>query len=466
MPRRRRSALLALAGLALLVSTEAGAQTQTPTPPPETPQPAPAPEKSPPAPYDPLQGMDPSGRIPKVPLPPDLPEPSRWRYIPEGRLKSGNVFERFLVSSFATPQIFYSDDVGIGGGIAITDIDFRSQRRQEFLGAFLSYTSEGQQRYRLLWRRWLHHQDLPEGGVILEERTWLAGVAGYEKTLSRRFFGIGPETREQDESSYADEFTELGLRSDFALPGPGGDWVASLGIRGAHHNLGPGHVSDIPTTDQAFPVDFAAGDAYTALTLTAGIRYDTRDSQHQPYRGWRVGILADAPVWQSTGDAGAVITWYASVAIPLPGLFHRGGDPREENPPTDTLAFGVQVETTLGTVPFYTLPTLGGTQTLRGYPPNRWTDDSAWHASAEYRFWVIPRGIAFTDILRIERIGFAIFAEAGAVAPSLEAFPDSPIRTSYGIGFRMALERAALFRADIGFSPEGLNLSIGFGLTF
>ena len=33
--------------------------------------------------------MDPSGRIPKVPLPEDLPNPERWRYIPEGRIMPG-----------------------------------------------------------------------------------------------------------------------------------------------------------------------------------------------------------------------------------------------------------------------------------------------------------------------------------------------------------------------------------------
>ncbi|MGH2394872.1 MAG: hypothetical protein ACRDGH_15520, partial [Candidatus Limnocylindria bacterium] len=57
--------------------------------------------------HDPLQGMEPSGRIPKVPLPDDLPNPERWRYLPEGRIKPGNVFERFLVSSFVAPQFFY-----------------------------------------------------------------------------------------------------------------------------------------------------------------------------------------------------------------------------------------------------------------------------------------------------------------------------------------------------------------------
>jgi len=416
--------------------------------------------------YHPLLGMDPSGRIPKMPLPEDLPNPQRWRYVPEGRLKPGNLFERLLVSSFIVPQFFFEEDVGVGAGIALTDIDFRDQRRREFLGAFLTYTTEGQQKYRLIWRRWLNHRNLPEGGVVFEERSWLAGVAGYEKTLTRRFFGLGPDTREGDETSYTDELWELGLRGDLALPQPGGDWVASWGIRGAHHNLGPGHVSGVPTTDQVFPDLFAAADAYTALTLTGGLRWDTRDSQHQPYRGWRVGVAVEAPVWQDTGSSGAVFTGYGSVTIPMPPLFHAGGDPGEENPPTDTLSFGVQVETTVGTVPYYTLPSLGGTQTLRGYIQNRFTDDSAWHAVAEYRLWVIPRGIAFTDVLRIERLGLALFVEAGTVAGSLGQLADATVHTSYGAGFRMGLERAATFRVDVGFSNEGPNISAGFGLSF
>src|SRR6185295_12836474 len=128
--------------------------------------------------YDPYLGMDASGRIPKIPLPEDLPEPTRWRYIPEGRIMPGNMFERLFVSSFVSPQIFFQEDVGLGGGIAITDIDFREQRRREFLGAFLTYTTEGQERYRLVWRRWLHHREIPDGGVAVEERSFLAAAGG------------------------------------------------------------------------------------------------------------------------------------------------------------------------------------------------------------------------------------------------------------------------------------------------
>jgi hypothetical protein len=416
--------------------------------------------------YDPLLGMEPSGRIPKVALPPDLPEPARWRYIPEGRILPGNVFQRLLVSSFITPQVFFEQDVGFGGGIALTDIDFRSQRRREFLGAFLTQTTEGQERYRLVWRRWIHHLDLPSGGVAVEERSFVGGAGGYQRTLTRRFFGLGPDTRPGAESSFTDEVEDLALGADLALPGPGSDWVLTVGGRGVHHNLAGGRVSGVPSTDRAFPDLFRQGDGRTEGWATVGLRYDTRDSQHQPYSGWRVGVVADAAPLQSDGSAGAVASTYANVVFRVPPLFHHGGDPEEENPPTDTIAFGAHVDTTLGDLPFYDRPSLGGANTLRGYIANRFTDDSAWHAVAEYRFWVIPRGFRLTRTIRIERVGLALFGEAGTVAGSLVDLPSARIHTSYGVGLRVALERLAVFRADLGFSGEGTNLTIAFGLSF
>ncbi len=416
--------------------------------------------------HDPLQGMEPSGRIPKVPLPDDLPNPERWRYLPEGRIKPGNVFERFLVSSFVAPQFFYEQDIGAGAGIALTDIDFRNERRREFLGAFFSYTTEGQQKYRLIWRRWLHHRNLPEGGVLVEERSRIDAFGGYEKSLTRRFFGLGPDTHARDETSYTDEVTDLGARGELAWPQAGGDWVASVGARGEHHNLAPGRVSGQPTTDAVFPDLFAGGDGVTSLSLSAGLRYDTRDSQHQPHVGWQVGVVVDAPLWQSTGDTGAVATGYANLALPLPPLFHRGGDDREEHPPTDTLALGLMVQASAGNLPFYERPSLGGSETLRGYIANRFTDNSSWHAVAEYRFWVVPRGFALTDTIRVERIGMALFYEAGTVADGLDDLPSARVHTSYGAGLRFSLERTAMFRADVGFSKEDVNVTVGFGLPF
>ena len=117
-------------------------------------------------------------------------------------------------------------------------------------------------------------------------------------------------------------------------------------------------------------------------------------------------------------------------------------------------------------MPFYLLPTLGGTRTLRGFVDGRWRDRAAWQAAAEYRFWVIPRGIPITRNIRIERLGLALFYEVGAVASDVGAIFHSRVAQSYGFGFRVGLERAAIFRLDLGFSDDGLNFAAGFGLSF
>jgi hemolysin activation/secretion protein len=124
------------------------------------------------------------------------------------------------------------------------------------------------------------------------------------------------------------------------------------------------------------------------------------------------------------------------------------------------------VQATAGDLPYFSRPSLGGSHTLRGYIQNRFTDNSSWHAVAEYRFAIIPRGFALTDTIRIERVGLAPFFEAGTVAARLDKLPDARVHTSYGVGLRFSLERTAVFRADVGFSEEGVNFTVGFGLSF
>lgn len=418
--------------------------------------------------YDPWEGMDPDGRIPAVEKK-GLPHPERWRYIPEGRIKPGNIFQRFLVSSFIVPLFFRDSDVGIGGGLAITDIDFREQRRQEFMGTFLTYTSEGQQNYALVWRRWMHHIDRPEGGVLQEERSFWRASAGYSRTLTRRFFGLGSNTNERDESSYTDEVWRAQFGFEMSLPDPSSNWVGGAAIRAELHELGDGQKSSVDKTNEAFPRLFDDAEHTDLGYLDVELRYDTRDSQRNPYKGWYVGGRVEAALIQTHAEVGAVFTLDGSKIIPVPGLFHRGGGEarsREENPPTDVLALGFRAQQATGDLPFFARPELGGSNTLRGYIAGRWRGDSAWTAMAEYRFWVLTRGIPIYGPIRIERIGLAAFYEAGAVAGHAKALGKAEVRHVWGVGFRMLLERAAPFRVDLGFSDEGMEVTARFGLSF
>jgi hypothetical protein len=421
--------------------------------------------------YDPYRGVDADGRIPKVEKSAYVSRPERWRYIPEGRIKPGNFLQRFLVSSFIVPLVFANSDVGTGLGIALTDIDFRKQRRREFLGGFFSYTTEGQQSYVLRWRRWLKHIDVPGGGVLQEERSFVRAGGGYRKTLTRRFFGIGSGTREGDETSFTDEVAFLDIGLSKSLEGAFEDLVLDLGLLAEGHWLARGRVGGVPSTDEpaadgGFPELFAEADGVGLGWLGAGIRWDTRDSQRNAYRGTALGVRVDAALAQFDGDVGAIYTITADQIFPVWGLFHDGGSEEEEHPPTDSFALHFESQLSSGDLPFFARPTLGGSRLLRGYVEGRWRDDALWTAAAEYRFWVIPRGFTVWRHIRVERLGAAVFYEVGGVGGDGAQLFSEPVRQSYGVSARATVERAALFRADFGFSKEGFNFAAGFGLAF
>lgn len=422
--------------------------------------------------YDPYEGMDPNGRIPTIEKDLYVERPDRWRYIPEGRIKPGSILDRFLVSSFIVPLFFQNSDVGTGLGLAVTDVDFRKQRRREFLGAFVSYTTEGQQSYVLRWRRWLKHLDVPEGGVLQEERSFLRAGAGYRKTLTRRFFGSGPTTNENNETSYTDQVGFVDLGFAHSLGGAWDDFVVDGGIRGEAHWLSEGKVAGEPNTEVVFAEEFSDADGIALGWLSGGFRWDTRDSQTNPYSGSAIGLNVDAALAQTDGDVGVVYSGFANKVFTVWPLFHdggrgaNGGSDAEENPPTDTFAVHLQANLSSGDLPFFARPSLGGSRIQRGFIEGRWRGDAAWAAAAEYRFWVIPRGFTVWKHIRVERIGAAVFYEAGGVADNGYRLFEESVIHSYGVSGRVTIERAALFRADFGFSDEGFNFSAGFGLSF
>ena len=418
--------------------------------------------------FDPWQGIERNGRIPKAEKPASLPNPERWRYIPEGRIKPGNPFRRFLVSSFIAPFFFNDSDVGFGGGVAITDIDFRQQRRREFGALFASYSTEGQQSYTGVWRRWLHQIEAPEGGVFQEERSFVGAALGYRKILTRRFYGFGASTNPLEETSYTDQTAFSRFRIQRSLREPGDDLVGLLGVLGEWHNLADGRVKGVPSTADEFPFIFNSADQTYLVWLQAELRYDTRDSQVLPYRGYEIGARIDAALFQTDWKVGTIFTAFASKVFPLPGLLHSGGDAGEEHPPTDTFAIAFFTRGTVGKLPFYSLPALGGADTLRGFVGGRFRDRSSWHFAAEYRLWLLSRGfpIPFTEALRVERVGIALFGDVGSVAEEWWGLFRSRVRASGGVGLRVTLERSAPFRVDFGFSTEGFQVTAGFGLSF
>jgi outer membrane protein assembly factor BamA len=304
--------------------------------------------------------------------------------------------------------------------------------------------------------------------VLQEERSSVGGGISYSRTRTRRFFGIGPDTSDDQESRYTDSEFEVELGSDVAYPDPGDDLVLTGGLRLELHELSGGLGND-PDTKTLYKGLFDEAKHQDLFWITSGLRWDTRDSQRNPYRGWHVGALSDAAPVQSGSDVGGRVTVDASKVFPLPGLFHRGGDPDEENPATDTLFFGLRTIFSWGDLPFFSRPQLGGPDSLRGFVSGRFTDNASWLGRAEYRFWVLSRGFALTRSIRFERVGLALFYEAGSVASGGLQLLDADVKHSFGVSILAGIERALPFRADLGFSDEAFpspRITAGLGLSF
>ena len=105
-------------------------------------------------------------------------------------------------------------------------------------------------------------------------------------------------------------------------------------------------------------------------------------------------------------------------------------------------------------VPYFLMPDLGGHQALRGYSSFRFRDRSSLLLTGEYRWSAGPL------------VDMALFADAGTVAPRLNAVSLRDLHTSYGIGFTVHTPSTTFTRIELARSREGLGLLVSFGPSF
>ena len=126
------------------------------------------------------------------------------------------------------------------------------------------------------------------------------------------------------------------------------------------------------------------------------------------------------------------------------------------------LAARIQVAQVAGRAPFYELSMLGGEETLRGYPFNRFLDYGSAFTNLELRTWLFS--LPFQNI----EIGGQLFADGG----TLYEYPGAPgwlndMRGNIGFGGMMSLFNPDfMLRGDFGFSNENLRFFTGLGYVF
>jgi len=273
---------------------------------------------------------------------------------------------------------------------------------------------------------------------LLTGNTFLTLSTQHRNFSEMPYYGPGPDSSKTGRGNYRLEDTNVELRPGLRL-----FKGLSVGAIGSYLavNTGPGHSTAYISAEQQFrPADTPGVDRQTNFWRGGGfVEYDWRDQASYPSSG---GKYSAQYVRYLDRDLGAYsflrLDLDASQYVPL---FNR----------TRVLALhGSSSLTTAGNgqlVPFYLQPTLGGSNTLRGYRFNRFYGDNSVMLNGEYRWFCSPA------------LDMAVFADAGKVFQRWEQWNFHNLESNVGFSVRFK-NRAGTpaVSADTAFSHEGFQL--------
>jgi len=259
------------------------------------------------------------------------------------------------------------------------------------------------------------------------------------------FFGLGSDSAGENRTSYRLETTEysgsVGFRPIRKL---------ELGGRGAILNTNVGHGTDLrfPSTEEVFEPETTPGlDRQPHYEYAGGFaKFDSRDHPLNPRSG---GLYEVEGGYYHDRNLGlySFRRWRMEVQQYLPFFNERR-----------VIAFRGKLESTdpnsTQQVPFFLMPTVGGSEDLRGYREFRFRDKNALVFNLEYR-WEAFSGL-----------DMALFGDAGNVFQKVDDIKLNKLKTSYGFGFRFNTEQSVFWRIDFGFSPEGMRSFVKFNHVF
>lgn len=274
----------------------------------------------------------------------------------------------------------------------------------------------------------------------------LYGHVQYRHSPRHRYWGLGPDSVEEDASSFLmrggsyEMVAEYQRSSFFGIAARGG----ILDIE-----VGPGEDSNRPPTQEVFDDTTAPGlqrqPAYAHLA--GGMTFDTRDAVGSPRTGGVLGLLTARFHALNVGPENLSFTRVAA-------------DGRYFLPATSRSVVALRLLTLRdfpdsgARVPFYLQQTLGGGDLLRGFDRARFRDRTLMTVSAEYRY----------DVHK--NVEIAAFGDAGQVVPSFADLAPGRFETSWGIGVRAKHKRNVLFRTDIAWSRESVRYIFSAGPVF
>ncbi|HSF68478.1 MAG TPA: BamA/TamA family outer membrane protein [Nitrospiraceae bacterium] len=332
------------------------------------------------------------------------------------------------------PMVVHNSIVGTRGAINLFRYD-QGGRETRFIG---SYTER-------IERKVVFSYTDP---AFSQGRYSLNFGVSYFKNATSRFFGLGQETRESQETNY----TGVEARANWRF-GVYANEVTQIAVgqRLRQVNLQRG-ATDLPFTGDQFPtVDGVQGETII-LGHRATFYYDTRNNLITPTDG--MAVTAYAELNQNLLNSEHPV--FSRYEIEVKKLF-----PSESK--RAILIVRADLQATIGDqVPFFEQSSLGGQNNLRGYGVDRFIDKHLVALSVEERIHLMRTKIAGATA----DFEIAPFLDTGQVFNDYRDVSFKNYRMTPGIGFRGIVRPNVVGRVDYGYSREGGAIFAGLDFPY
>lgn len=277
----------------------------------------------------------------------------------------------------------------------------------------------------------------------------LEAGAGFFKNATARFFGLGNQTAESNETNYTDREL-LGHITGGLYIGPSMRLTLTERLRNVDVKVGG--VPNIPFTQAVFPAVKGTGGATVWGHQLAFLR-DTRDDTLTPTIGSHLSMFVEL-AQSLTADTNTVFSRYgAEYRILIPNETKRY-----------TFVFRGRLDATVGgaEIPFFERSSLGGQNTLRGFGVGRFVDNHALVLNFEERIQLFHLRI-FGTVAEVE---MAPFLDIGKVTNTFRYRAFSEYEANPGVGFRAIARPNVVGRVDLATGNEGKAVFAGLDFPF
>lgn len=283
--------------------------------------------------------------------------------------------------------------------------------------------------------------------TMFDPRYLFQGFALYENDRTARFYGIGADSREQNETNYT--LRQVGGELTFGRrlkP----ELIASLTERLRYVTIRRGAVDTLPFLQDAF-TGVPGEDGSFVWAHRLALTYNSRDSYIVPSRGLYGQMFLEVAD-EAIGSQASFARYGLEGRLLWPHLGER----------LVTVVRGLVERVDGSDLPFFELSDVGGDDTLRGFGESRFLDEGRVLVNAEERIKVFH--ITYGD-LRTD-IELAVFAEAGRVFKSFSDLGSGKIQAVVGGGIRFLAASQIVAKIDVGVGSEGVAIFTGLDYPF